>query len=111
MEKMTKKELKEQYKNRKVTGGIYCIACSGNNKIWIKSTKNLEGQKNRYNFFFSTKTCPEAAMFPEWNQYGADSFSFKVLEELEKGETQTDSEFTEDIEVLYQMWLEKQQRE
>ena len=44
----------------------------------------------------------------EWKQYGANSFSFTVLEEINKGETQTDQEFAEDIRTLYDMWMEKQ---
>lgn len=111
MEKLSKKEIKEQYKNRKVTGGIYCIKCNGNGRIWVKSTKDIAGQKNRFEFFVSTNFCPEPGMNPEWSQYGANSFSFAVLEEIEKGETQTDREFAEDIKLLYDMWMEKQSGE
>ncbi len=107
MDHLTKRELKENYKNRKVTGGIYCITCVGNHRRWMKSTRNIEGERNRYHFFLSTNSCPEPGMLKEWNQYGAESFSFTVLEEIEKGETQTDREFAEDIAVLLQMWTEK----
>ena len=107
MDKSKRKELIEQYKNKKATGGIYCIKCSVNNRTWLKATRDMEGQKNRYEFFFSTNSCPEPAMLPEWNQYGAKTFSFEILEELEQGETQTSKEFAEDLEVLLQIWMEK----
>ena len=109
MDKTKRKELLEQYKNKKAIGGIYCIKCSGNDRTWIKAARDMEGQKNRYDFFFSTNTCPEPAMYPEWSKYGTGSFSFEILEELKQGETQTEQEFAEDIEVLLNMWLEKQQ--
>ena len=109
MEKLSKKELQEQYKNRIVIGGVYCIECNGNGRRWIKSTKDIAGQKNRFEFFISTNCCPEPSMSTEWNQYGAKTFSFVVLDEIKKGETQTEREFTEDIEVLLKMWIEKQQ--
>jgi hypothetical protein len=109
MEQFSKKERKEQYKSRVVTGGVYCIKCDGNGRSWIKSTKDLAGQKNRFEFFVSTDYCPEPGMSFEWKQYGANSFSFTVLEKIDKGATQTDREFTEDIRTLYDLWMEKQQ--
>lgn len=109
MEKFSKRELKEQYKNRAVIGGVYCIKCNGNGRTWIKSTKNMTGQKNRIEFSISANSCPEPDMFREWEQYGAESFSFIILEEIKKGETQTEREFTNDINLLYDMWIEKQQ--
>ena len=107
MEKLNKKEKMEQYKNRTVIGGIYCIKCKDSGNQWIKSTKDLQGQKNRFGFFVSTEFCPEPGMSQDWKQYGAASFSFEILEELEKGETQTDKEFAEDIRVLLDIWKEK----
>lgn len=108
MEQFSKRDRKEQYKNRVVTGGVYCIKCNGNGRMWIKSTKDLAGQKNKFEFFTSTNFCPEPGMNSEWKQYGAASFSFTVLEEINKGETQTNLEFAEDIRTLYDMWMEKQ---
>lgn len=110
MENLIKKDMKEQYKNRKVTGGVYCIKCNGNNRVWMKSTKDIAGQINKFEFFVSTNFCPEPSMHAEWKQYGAKSFSFEVLEELEKGETQSDKEFADDIRILYDMWIENQSK-
>ena len=77
MESAKRKELKNAYKEKPAIGGIYCILCSG------------DGRRK------------------EWSQYGARSFSFSILEELKKKETQTEHEFSEDIGVLLEIWLEK----
>lgn len=106
MERLSKKEIKEQYKNRVVAGGVYCIKCSGSGRKWIKSSPDLAGQINKFEFFVSTNSCPEPAMRSDWNQYGAEAFSISVLEKLEKKETQSDEEFADDIRALYEMWLE-----
>jgi hypothetical protein len=109
VEKFSKKELKEQYKNREIIGGVYRIKCNGNGRTWIKSTKNMAGQKNRIEFSISTNSCPEPDMSVEWEQYGAKAFSFVILEEIKRGETQTEHEFTNDINLLCDIWIEKQQ--
>jgi hypothetical protein len=107
MEKLSKKEIKEQYRNRTVIGGVYCITCSGSGQKWIKSTNNIAGQINKLEFFVSTNLCPEPGMNSDWQQYGASSFSLDILETLEKGETQTDKEFSDEIRIMYDMLLEK----
>ncbi|MBE6035341.1 GIY-YIG nuclease family protein [Aminipila sp.] len=106
MDKLLKKKLMEQYKNRTVIGGVYCIKCNDNGHTWIKATKEISGEKNKFNFSVSTNSCPEPSMRTAWNQYGGNSFSFIVLEELKKGETQTDEEFAADVAALLEIWLE-----
>lgn len=102
-----KKELKSEYKSKTVIGGICCIYCSGNQRSRILTTKNIDSLRNRFNFAIATKSCPDPSLREEWTKYGVESFSFKVLEEIKKGEDQTDKEFSDDINVLYDIWLER----
>lgn len=110
MDKLSKKELKEQYKSRTVIGGVYCIKCNSNGRKWIKSTMDMTGQKNRFDFSVSINSCLEPSMRLEWKQYGPKSFSFVILEEIKKGEIQTEREFADDVDTLLEMWVEKQQQ-
>lgn len=105
-----KKELKSAYKSRPVTGGICCIYCKNNNRRLLQSTRNIEGLRNRFTFAMKIKSCPDPLLLEEWKEFGNDAFTFEVLEEIAKREEQTDKEFTADIEVLYEMWLEKLQQ-
>ncbi len=107
MDKAKRKELQNAYKNRTVIGGIYYIKCSGNQRIWLRSTVNMEGTKNRVLSSQKLKGAPEPAMLRECNEYGWESFSFVVLEELKKEDNQTDKEFADDIATLLEMWTEK----
>lgn len=104
-----RKELRDSYKAKPVIGGICCIRCSGNQRMYMQATRNIDGLRNRFNFAMKTKTAPDPSLVDEWKQYGTDSFSFEVLEELKKGVDQTDKEFGDDIDALYEMWLEKSQ--
>lgn len=105
----TRKELKNAYKNRLAVGGVFCIRCSGSGRVWIKSTKDMQGQINKFRFAVANNACPEPGMRDDWIRYGIDSFSFHIMEELEKKETQTDAEFAADIATLHELWIEKQQ--
>lgn len=107
MDTIKRKELRNAYKDKAIIGGIYCIHCKGNNRSWIKSTRNLPSQQNKFQFAISINSCLEPGMRNEWAQYGPQSFSLTILEMLEKKETQTEQEFAEDINVLLEMWMEK----
>jgi hypothetical protein len=111
MDTQRRKDLRDAYQSKALVGGVFGITCGGNGRTWIKSTKNMAGQQSRFAFSISVNTCPEPGMRKEWEQYGAQSFSFNVLESLTKKETQTEQEFAEDIGVLLEMWMEKHQRD
>lgn len=108
MEKTSKKELKDQYKNRAIIGGIYGIKCSGNDAIWLRVATDMQGAKNRFQFSVSINSWPEPCMMEAWKKYGASSFSFEVLEEIQKKETDTQKEYLQELDILLELWTEKQ---
>lgn len=110
MDKDKRKALQNAYKNRSVVGGVYCVKCSGNGRIWLRSTTDMEGAKNRVLFSLKMKGAPEPSMLRECSEYGWESFSFAVIEELKKKEDQTDKEFADDIATLLEIWTEKYER-
>lgn len=107
MDKLSKKALKDQYKSREIIGGVYCIRCSANNAVWLKSTTDMQGSRNRYAFSISTNTSPEIYIAEAWAMYGPSAFSFEILEEIKKKETQSTKEFSDDIATLLELWTEK----
>ncbi len=107
MEKLSKKALKQQYKNRVLIGGVFCVKCNSNQNFWLRATTDMQGSKNRFLFSLSNHSCPEPSMLEGWNQFGASSFSFEVLEEIQKKETQTEREFSDDVNTLLEIWTEK----
>jgi len=103
----TKREGRAAYKERKIIGGIYVIRNSDSDKILLDSAIDLQGRKNRFEFSQKTGSCIDLNLQKDWIAHGKEKFIFEVLEELEKGETQSMNEFKEDIEVLKLIWLEK----
>lgn len=107
MDKQKKKELQNIYKERKITGGICAVKNTANGKMLLSAVANLQGYKNRFEFSKMTDGCLDKRIEKDWNEYGKDAFELEVLEELDKKEVQTSKEFSEDIETLKEIWLEK----
>lgn len=107
MNEVSKKELREQYKNRVCVGGIYRVKCNKSSNQWLFSTIDIKGAKNRFDFSVAINSCLELYMKEDWNRYGASSFVFEILEEITKKETQTDQEFADDVETLFELWNER----
>ena len=102
-----KRQLKNAYKSKPAVGAVYAITCSGNQRRIIKSTVDVAGIQSRFRFAMAIKSCPDPALNAEYAQYGAESFTLSILEELTIREGQTAREFAEDMQQLCELWLEK----
>ena len=102
-----KKELQAQYKERAIVGGVYVVKNTPKNKLLLEADTDLQGSKNRFEFAKKTGSCSYMKLNSDWTAQGSDDFVFEVLEELEKGETQTLAEFKDDIGLLKEIWREK----
>ena len=103
-----KKEAKKQYKQTLQPMGIYQIRNIVNGKIFIGSSKNLDGRLNRNRFQLEQGLHMNKELQNDYNQFGEGKFSFEVLDYLEpKEDTNYDS--TEELKVLEEMWLERLQ--
>lgn len=107
MDKNRRKELQEQYKNRKMTGGIYRIINRENGRFMLQSTADINAAHNVFEGFIKTDNCTHPRLIKDWNQYGKDVFFIEDLDLIEKKETQTQEEFNNDIQVLLEIWDEK----
>jgi len=103
----TKKELIARYKEREIIGGVYAIKNTLNDKMLLGAVTDLNGIKNRFDFSQKTGSCIDLKLQRDWSKQGSEQFVFEVLEELKKGETQTEKGFKADIALLKEMWLEK----
>ena len=102
-----RKELKQQYEQRKIVGGVYLIKNTRGEKMLLEATTDIRGSRNRFDFSLKTGSCADMRLQEDWKKWGADSFVFQVLEEHEKGDSQTMAEFQSDISILKDLWGEK----
>ena len=103
----SRKDMIQRYKERKKLGGVYVVRNTIKDKILIEATADLSSSKNRFEFAQKTGSCVDLKLKKDWNDQRGAGFVFEVLEELEKGETQTDAEFSADVKLLKELWIEK----
>ena len=103
---LSKKELQEKYKEREIVGGVYSIKNALNNKVFLEVATDIRGIKNRFEFAQKTGSCIHVKLQSDWDRQGGEQFTFKVLEELQKGDTQSAEGFKADLTLLKEIWLE-----
>lgn len=102
-----RRKLRDQYKQRRMLGGVYRIRNTVTGRFLLAWEDDLVGAENRLQFSQQTGGCSLPWLREDWNAHGPDSFVFERLEELEQKETQTREEFLSDLETLLEMWEEK----
>ena len=100
---MDRKELANRYKNRTEVGGIFAIKNTVANKWYVDSAANLSAAKNRFDFMGDSYM----KIANDYKTQKGAGFEFAILEELKKGEAQSDKEFKDDLALLKTIWQEK----
>ncbi len=101
-----KKEIKRKYKETVQPMGIYQIRNLINGKIFIGKSKDLNGKFNSYKFQLKNGSHMNSELQADYNKYGDEGFVFEIIDRLEPKEDLS-YDYTEDLEVLEEMWLEK----
>ncbi len=105
MDKQTKKEQVANYLEREITGGVYALYHSKSGRRMLYAVSDLKGGQNRFLFAQNTNMCPDVRMKADWEQYGAQSFRFEILEQITKKPEQSNKEFKEELETLKELVL------
>lgn len=101
-----KKDIKREYKQTLRPMGVFQIRNLASEKVFVGSTRNLDGIFNKNKFQLSAGNHPSKSLQKDWNESGANKFEFEVLEEVFPREN-LDYDYAADLEVLEDLWLEK----
>lgn len=105
MKPQNRKELLEAYKRRKQIGGVYAVTNTKTGRALVLASADIEGIRKRYEFAEMTGGCFHPKLLRDVETLGCGVFAFTVLDTLEKKETQTDREFSDDLEALLELKL------
>ena len=63
--------------------------------------------ENRFNFSVKTNSCINLKLREDWNKYGANSFTFEILEEIEMKPEIDRRQFKKQLDELADKYSEK----
>ena len=78
-----RKELIEEYKNRKVARGVFQVTCSATGQVWAGSAPNLDARKNGLWFALNHGSNNNPTLQKAWSQHGEANFVFDILENFD----------------------------
>jgi group I intron endonuclease len=104
----TRAEIRRAYKETPRQAGIFQIKNNRTGKVLLGSSTNLHGPLNKHRFMLSVGHHDNAALQNDWNSFGADAFTFEILEIVKPSD---DPAFCleDELTLLEQIWLEKLQ--
>lgn len=102
-----KKELKMQYKLAKPEMGIFAIRSKVNNKCYIQATQDLRGVINGAKARLGGGMHPNRELQKEWTDFGAESFTIEILENLQYDKDESKTDYAEELTLLQMIWEEK----
>lgn len=105
---MSRKELKEAYKNIKFPMGVFQIRNTANGKIYVESSPNLDKIWNRHRVQLEMGSHLNLGLQRDWNELGPSYFVFEILAEIEPKEGH-DQENRREIKLLEKMYMEELQ--
>lgn len=103
MDRKNRKELLQSYRERSVIGGVFSIVNTANGKKMTGYTTDMQGSRNRFEFSQNMNSCVHPRLKDDWKEFGGKAFRFEVLDTLEKGEEQNDSDFQNDVKSLFEL--------
>src|SRR5258708_30692542 len=99
-----RKEIINEYKERKLYGGVYTITNTLNGKYLIGHAANLKSVQNHFQFAITTGSTVHPKLQKDWEELGLQAFTLEVLEELKQRPDQSQAEFMEELKILEQLW-------
>ncbi len=104
----TRKELQEEYKQRKFRIGVFQVRNTTNNKIFVGSSVNCDAMWNRIRLQLQTGSHPSTTLQSDWNALGDSAFVFEVISEVQQKEDYT-GDYAADVKGLEEMFIEELQ--
>lgn len=106
MDKKTRKELLEEYKQLKTYMGVIKITNNSNGKICVTAYPNLKNKWINLQGQLEMGMHPNLQLQKDWKDQGPDSFSYEVLEEKE---TEKVTDIRWELKQMEKLWVEKLQ--
>ena len=86
MDRSERKAAVAAYKERKTVAGLYVVRCAATGAEWVGAAPDLSTIWTRRAFALRQGAETNKALQSAWNAHGAESFAFRILEEIDLDE-------------------------
>ena len=83
MDKQNRRDAIRDYKERKVSQGIFAVRCPVSGEAWVGQSRNLEQQQNGIWFGLRQGGHPNPTLRAAWAKQGEAALVFEVLETID----------------------------
>lgn len=98
----TKKELKEEYKQKKPITGVFQVKNMKNGMVLLEGATNVPSKWNRHRTELRFGSHRNKKLQEDWNLEGEENFSFSVVSELEIKDDDT-NDLNDEVKLLLEM--------
>jgi hypothetical protein len=102
-----KKELRNEYKQKKFKIGVFQIRNTVNEKTFIGSSVNMDAIWNRNRMELNFGGHRNEALQADWKKFGEEAFRFEILSEIKQEDNQAD--YSREAKKLEEMFIEELQ--
>ena len=103
---MDRSRIRREYKESPPDAGIFAVRNQTNGRLLLGRSPNVRGALNRARFQLGVGSHQNVDLQGEWEEYGADSFVFEVLESVDPNDEKV-HDLPEELRVLEELWLEQ----
>ena len=96
-----KKEMLQQYRERRPEMGVICLRCKWTGEAFLGASKDTKADFNSVTFKLEMGGHPNRQLQKLWTQYGRDGFELSVLKTLEYEDPKEDHR--EELELLREL--------
>jgi hypothetical protein len=81
--KAARRQIADEFKERKVPRGIFAVRCSVSGEVWVGSSPNLNAVQNSLWFQLRGGLSRHRALQEAWKRHGEEAFTLEVLEQFD----------------------------
>ncbi len=104
----TRKEFKEEYKQRKTQMGVFQIRNTENSRVFIDHSIDVNAKWNRHQLQLNMGMHPNKALQNDWTTLKSEGFEFEVLSEI-KHQDEGTPDYKKELKLLEEMIREELQ--
>jgi len=107
MDKTARKQITNQYKQQKVSMGIYQLRNTGSGKLFIESISNLKSRELTLRMMLDDGRHPNRLLQDDWRKYGSAAFEYCVLEEVAVEPDVSPAQKKKQLAKMKDAWLDE----